>query len=157
MRKYYLSHIDFSEIINVTADEKQINEAKKRMRELKFLTEKGNPSVGGIGIMTINTSKPFFAKLYRKMQRRRGGAEAVRDTLKKLFERKDYYGFYLYVAFLYGFLEWQVPEPVVLLPAVPEALKIYCSEFMDVFDFFLKEMKMDIVEEPDEEDEQTDI
>lgn len=157
MKKYYLSHIDFSEIINITADEKQIEEAKNKMKELKFLTDKGNPSVGGIGIMTINTSKPFFAKLYRKIRRRRGGAEAVRDTLKKLYERKDYYGFYLYVAFLYGYLEWQVPEPVVLLPAVPEALKIYCHEFMDVFDFFLKEMKMDVVEEPDEDDEQTDI
>ena len=63
MKKYYLSHIDFSEIINVTADEKQIKSARARMTELGLLTEKGNPSSAAIGTMTVNVSRSFFMKL----------------------------------------------------------------------------------------------
>lgn len=139
MKKYYLSHIDFSEIINVTADEEQLKEAMERMTELKLLTEKGNPSVGAISSMVSDLSKSFFLKLQRRLRYRKGGITAVRDTLKKLYARKDYYGFYLYHSFLYGFLEWQVPGRVVLLPAVPEALKCYCTEFMAAFDKFIEE------------------
>ena len=32
MKKYYLSHIDFSELINVTADEKQLNAARDKQK-----------------------------------------------------------------------------------------------------------------------------
>ena len=137
MKKNYLSHIDLSEIINVTADEKQIKSARARMTELGLLTEKGNPATAAIGTMTVNVSRSFFMKLDKKMRRRPGGTGATRDTLQKLCDRKDYYGFFLYIAFLYGFLEWQVPERVMLLPAVPDALKCYCNEFISAFGKYL--------------------
>ena len=41
---------------------------------------------------------------------------------------------FLYLAILYGFLEWQVPEKILLLPAVPDALKIFEGDFLSVFD-----------------------
>lgn len=136
MKKYYLSHIDFSELINITADTEQLSRAKERMKELGILTDKGNPSVSSITVIATNGSNGFFMKLQKRL-RRRGNAAAIKDTLQKLYDRKDYYGFYLYIAFLYGFLEWQVPERVVLLPAVPEALKCYCGELLTAFDSFL--------------------
>ena len=139
MRKYYLSHIDFSELINVTADEEQINAAREHMTELKLLTEKGNPATGAINVMVSGLSSSFFFKLQRRLRYRDGGISAVRDTLRKLYDRKEYYGFFLYLSFLYGFLEWQVPRKLVLLPAVPEALKCYCTEFMSAFDKFIEE------------------
>ena len=137
MKKYYLSHIDFSEIINITTDEEQLNHAQERMRELGMLTEKGKPSTGAISGMAQAGSDAFFIKLQKRLRRRSGGAAAVKDTLQMLCDRKDYYGFFLYITFLYGFVEWQVPERVVLLPAVPDALKCYCTEFTAAFDTFL--------------------
>lgn len=139
MKKYYLSHIDFSELVNVTADEEQLKSARERMTELNMLTEKGNPATAAISSMVGSLSKSFFLKLQRRMRYRNGGIADVRDTLKKLYDRKDYYGFFLYISFLYGFLEWQVPGRVVLLPAVPEALRCYCTEFMAAFDKFIEE------------------
>ncbi len=133
MKKYYLSHIDFSEVINVTADEQQIERAKARMTELRLLTDKGNPSPATIAKMTENLSRSFLNKLEKRLSRRDGGIYAVKETLEMLYERNDYYGFFLYVAFLYGFLEWQVPESIMLLPAVPDALKCYCSELLVAF------------------------
>lgn len=153
MKKYYLSHIDFSELINVTADPEQIKEARARMQELGMLTEKGNPSVSSLTVTANNGSRSFFIKL-RKRLRRRGGIRGVRATLQMLYSRKDYYGFFLYIAFLYGFLEWQVPERVMLLPAVPEALKCYCGELLAALDKFLSTSKdsEDIEEDEDTED-----
>ena len=157
MKKYYLSHIDFSEIINVTADEKQIENAKARMTELGLLTEKGNPSTVAIGNMTVKVSKSFFNKLDKKMRRRPGGVGATKDILQKLCYRKDYYGFFLYVAFLYGFLEWQVPESVTLLPAVPDALKCYCIEFVSAFAKYLEGVTDKESEKANEDGDQTNI
>ncbi len=157
MKKYYLSHIDFSELVNVTADEEQLSSARERMTELKLLTEKGNPATGAISSMVSNLSKSFFLKLQRRLRYRKGGVTAVRDTLKKLYDRKDYYGFFLYISFLYGFLEWQVPVRVVLLPAVPEALKCYCTEFMAAFDKFIEENPDVKIDEPVGYESRTDI
>ena len=114
MKKYYLSHIDFSEIVNVTADERQIERAKQRMTELGLLTEKGNPATSVISSSTVRLSRSFISKLQKRLRRTDGGIRAVTNTLQKLCDRKDYYGFFLYIAFLYGFLEWQVPERIML-------------------------------------------
>lgn len=153
MKKYYLSHIDFSEIINVTSDEEQLQSARNRMAELGLLTEKGNPSTSAIVSMTQTSSKSFFVKLNKRLSRRFGGCELILNTIKKLCIRKDYYGIFMYIAFLYGFLEWQLPERVTLLPAVPEALKIYCLEFILDFEKWLADntedsAKQGNVEEP---------
>lgn len=139
MKKYYLSHIDFSELVNVTADVEQLDNAKARMMELGLLTEKGNPATAAIGSMVDSLSKSFFIKLQRRLRYRNSGIASVKDTMKKLYDRKDYYGLFLYIAFLYGFLEWQVPGRVVLLPAVPEALKCYCTDLITAFDKFTEE------------------
>lgn len=149
MKKYYLSHIDFSEIVNVTADENQLERAKERMTELGLLTEKGNPAPAAISSAVSSLSKAFAVKLKKRLRRRDGGINTVKETLQKLNDRKDYYGFFMYVAFLYGFLEWQVPERIMLLPAVPEALKCYCNELMAVLNEFSQESE-DSVEDVSE-------
>ena len=60
MRKYYLSHIDFSELVNVTADEEQLGSARERMTELKLLTEKGNLENGSSFSYSIPPSWALF-------------------------------------------------------------------------------------------------
>lgn len=137
MRKYFMSHIDFSEIINVTTDAQQLEYAKQRMTELKLMTEKGNPAVGEINKLAADEAKSFFPKLERRLINRNGGIALTKDTLQKLNERKDYYGVYMYIAFLYGFLEWQVPSKIALLPAVPDTLKCFCSEFSRLFNKYI--------------------
>ena len=137
MKKYYMSFVDFSEIVNVTADEAQLEKARERMTELGLLTEKGNPSSTQISSMTASVSAPFFDKLKRRINRRPGGITAVKDTVKKLCDKKEYTALFLYLCFLYGFMEWQVPERVLLLPAAPDALKLFASEFLAEFERYL--------------------
>ncbi len=154
MKKYFLSHIDFSEIVNVTADEEQLVRARERMKELRMLTDKGKPSVKSLSKTANSELGPFYLKL-RKRLRGRGGVRAVNATLHMLYDRKDYYGFFLYLAFLYGFLEWQLPEKLTLLPAVPEALKCYCGEFLNAIDKYLpRNMETDNGEPVDDEDQE---
>lgn len=157
MKKYYLSHIDFSEIINVTTDESQLSHARERMQELGMLTEKGKPSTSTIADMVRTNSRAFFIKLQKRLRRRNGGAAAVNDTLHMLCDRKDYYGFFMYIAFLYGFVEWQVPERVTLLPAAPDVLKCYCAEFVAAFDVFLNANNHEDGEETSENGLQVDM
>ena len=157
MKKYYLSHIDFSEIANVTADEARIRRARARMQELRMLTDKGKPSVRSISRTANSELGPFFLKL-RKRHRRYGGIRAVIATLHMLYDRKDYYGFFLYLAFLYGFLEWQLPEKLMLLPASPEALKCYCTEFLDSIDKYVSgSAEADEVDIEDDEEDAEDL
>lgn len=151
MKKYYMSFVDFSEIINVTADEEQLGKARERMTELELLTEKGNPSPSQISNVVSSVSAPFFDKLKKRISRRPGGITSVKDTMKKLADRKEYTAVFLYLAFLYGYLEWQVPEKVLLLPAAPDALKIFASDFMAAFDNFLNE------DSAPDKSEQTDL
>lgn len=141
MKKYYMAFVDFSEIINVTADEEQLIKARARMTELGLLTEKGNPSPSQIGSMTASVSAPFFDKLDRRISRRPGGISAVKDTLTKLHDRKEYTAVFLYLCFLYGFMEWQVPERILLLPADSDALKLFASEFLAAFETYLESSK----------------
>lgn len=156
MKKYYLSHIDFSEIVNVTVDEEQLSRARERMKELKMLTDKGKPFVSSISVTAKTESIALFTKLQKRLHRR-GGIQSVKATLQKLYDRKDYYGCFLYLAFLYGFLEWQVPERITLLPAVPEALKCYCGELLTALDRFLSSGKDAESESHAEDDHQTDL
>ena len=70
----------------------------------------------------------------KRISRRPGGIAGVKNTMQKLYDRKEYTALFLYLAILYGFLEWQVPEKILLLPAVPDALKIFEGDFLSVFD-----------------------
>lgn len=137
MKKYYMAFVDFSEIVNVTADEEQLEKARTRMMELGLLTEKGNPSPTQISSMTASVSAPFFDKLKRRLSRRPGGISAEKNTIKKLYDKKEYTALFLYLCFLYGFMEWQVPERVLLLPAAPDALKLFASDFLAAFEAYL--------------------
>lgn len=133
-----MSFVDFSEIINITADEEQLKKARDRMTELGLLTEKSNPSLAQINSMVLPILNPFFDKLRKRLSRRSGEFQRIHDTFQKLNNRKEYLGFYLYLSILYGFLEWQVPERVAILPAVPEAMKAFVGDFMSAFDHYLK-------------------
>lgn len=131
MRKYYISHIDFSEIVNVTADPTQLEIARKRMKELGLLTEKGNPSPATIGAAVNRLAPPFLSKLGKRISRRPGGIDGVYETLQDLYERREYVGYFLYIVFLYGFIEWLVPEQIALMPASSETLKAFCTAFAE--------------------------
>lgn len=133
MKKYYMAFVDFSEIINVTADMEQLEKAKMRMSELELLTEKGNPSTTQLRAISEQTTGAFLDKLQKRVARRPGGIEGVRDTFQKLYDKKEFNAMFLYLVFLYGFIEWQVPERTALLPAVPEALKFFMAEFITGF------------------------
>lgn len=143
MKKYYMSFVDFSEIENVTADEEQLEKAKSRMLELGLLTEKGNPSPSQINSMTTAVSLPFFEKLKRRISRRPGGISAVKDTFKKLYDKKEYTAIFLYLCILYGFMEWQVPERIRLLPAVLDTLKLFAADFITAFDTYMEKAESD--------------
>ena len=151
MKKYYMSFVDFSEIINVTADEEQLTKACDRMAELELLTEKGNPSPAQIHSITESEAKPFFDKLNKRIARRPGGIIGVKHTMQKLYDRREYTALFLYLAILYGFLEWQVPEKILLLPAVPDALKTFAGDWMSAFDGYLTAKSADNREPADSE------
>lgn len=154
MKKYYMAFVDFSEIMNVTADTKQLEKARTRMAELELLTEKGNPSTTQLRALAEHTADAFLDKLQRRIARRPGGITAVRDTFQKLFDKKEYNAMFLYLVFLYGFVEWQVPERTALLPASSESLKIFMTEFMTGFDKrFLKNESEDIGEDDKTEED----
>lgn len=153
MKKYYMAFVDFSEIINVTADTEQLEKAKVRMAELELLTEKGNPSTTQLRALAEQTSGAFLDKLQKRVARRPGGITAVRDTFQKLFDKKEYHAMFLYLVFLYGFIEWQVPERTALLPASSEALKIFMTEFMTGFYKRLQKEESEDIAEDDKTEE----
>lgn len=138
MKKYYMSFIDFSEVINITADPVQLTKATERMTDLGLLTEKGNPSVAQLNTLAVQTTGVFLDKLQKRVARRDGGICVVRDTFRKLFDKKEYHAMFFFLAFMYGFIQWQVPEKIALLPATPETLKIFMGEFISDFDKYME-------------------
>lgn len=138
MRKYYMSYGDFSEFANVIADNEQNERALTRMTDLGLLTDKGNPSPAQISRLVKELCPQFLEKLQRRLTRRRGGILAIYVTLQKLQERKEFTGMFLFLALMYGFVEWQVPERISLLPAHPDALKSFLQEFMNMFQDYLE-------------------
>ena len=129
MKKYYMSNVDFSEIINVTADAEQLERANERMRELGILTDKGNVSASKISAFVKEYSRLFFDKLTRRLSRRPDEFSRITNTLLMLDESHDNMAVFLYLAFIYGFLQWRVPESFSLMPANADALKLFVSEF----------------------------
>ncbi|WP_143530241.1 hypothetical protein [Massiliimalia massiliensis] len=139
MRKYFMSFIDFSEVINITSDPIQTEQALKRMSELEILDQKGKPNPTNIKNLANDTVPAFLDKLNRRVRNRFGGVNSINKTFVKLYRNQELIGFYLYLTFWYGLIEWQVPESTRLLPADPEALQLFYNEFMVIFDQFLKE------------------
>jgi hypothetical protein len=143
MRKYYESHVDFSEIETVTCDKISHENAIEKLTEAGAFNEKGKPNVNFLNTLSGATSAPFFTKLERRLARRRGGIGGAYETFKNLLSRKEYTAMYLYLVILYGFLEWRVPELLSYLPAAPDVLKIFMGEFLADFEEFLEEMAAD--------------
>lgn len=139
MKRYYMSIIDFSEIENITTDENRIKELKNQMQKEGLLTEKGNPSYMQITAVVKQTSERFLNKLSKRIQNRDGGIEEVYNIFRMLEQRKEFIALYLYLAFLYGFIEWRVPRKIELLSSNRETLKMFFAEFLIQFDGFLKE------------------
>lgn len=155
MKKYYMAFVDFTEIANVTADAEQIAVAKAKLAENGLLTEKGNPSQQAVGSLVASVMPQFFEKLKKRIARRQGGISVVKETLQKLYDKKEYHGFYLYLTFMYGFVEWAVPEKVILLPAAPEVLKVFCAETLSAFGEFLKKHPAESEASPEDESSDT--
>lgn len=147
MKKYYMAIVDFSEIDNITADEVHLEKSRARLMEHGLLTDKGNPSPSNIKRMTENVSAPFFDKLKLRISRRPGGIAAVKNTFQKLYDNREYVGIYMYLCFLYGFMEWQVPERIQMLPAAPDALKIFASDFLSAFEKYIAKLEAENKEE----------
>ena len=133
MKRYYMSIIDFSEIENITADKNRVEQSKESLKEFGLLTEKGNPSTMQIALLARQTSEKFLFKLSKRIERRPGGIKVIFDTFEYLEKKKEYTAMYMYLTFLYGFLEWRVPRKISLLSASSETLKVYFTEFKSIF------------------------
>ena len=59
MRKYYISHIDFSEIVNVTTDPAQLETARRRMKELGLTIRERKMADGGRLIIAVDDLTRF--------------------------------------------------------------------------------------------------
>ena len=141
MRKYYMSHVDFSEIETISKDETTREIAMTRLTEGGALNAKGKPDAGYMRNLSETFAPPFFAKLQRRLSRRRGGIGGAYEIFSRLQSGKEYTAMYLYLVILYGFLEWQVPQMVAQLPVVPEALKAFLTAFMEDFSSFMANME----------------
>jgi len=151
MKKYYVAHVDFSEIETVTTDQISHDAALERLTAEGALNAKGKPDPNYLNALSGSFAAPFLTKLARRVSRRRGGLAGVYETFKKLHAAKEYTAMYLYMAILYGFIEWRVPDIVTALPASPDALKLYMSEFMADFGEVLNELAAE--NEPENFDE----
>ena len=140
MKKYYVSHVDFSEIDALSNDEVTRENALAMLTEAGAVNGKGKPDTSYLNTLSGSFAFQFFGKLAKRLSRRRGGIRLVYEMLQKLSAAKEYTAMYLYIVIHYGFLEWQVPRQITCLPAVPDALKIWLSEFMADFEEFLTEM-----------------
>ena len=161
MRKYYISHVDFSEIDAISNDETTREIALTRLNDAGAIDSDGNPDINYLNTLSGSVSIPFFTKLERRLSRRRGGVESAYEILQRLYDNEEYTAMYLYTVIMYGFIEWQVPQVVSMLPAVPEALKAFMSEFIADFSEFINEIDEDEEEyidetEPADEEESTD-
>ena len=140
MKKYFVSHVDFTEIAAVSTDQITLDTAVEKLTEAGAINAKKKPDVNYLNTLSATVSLPFFSKLQKRLSRRRGGITAVHTLMKNLYTGKEYTAMFLYLVIQYGFLEWQVPEMLTYLPAVPDALKAYMTEFIADFEEFIAEL-----------------
>ena len=96
MKKYYMAFVDFSEIKNVTADKEQLELSRQKMIEYEILTTKGNPSTAAIHNIAADFLPQFINRLDFRTSRLKDGMNGIYETMKELYSRKEYMGFYLY-------------------------------------------------------------
>lgn len=146
MKNYYMSIIDLSEIRNITANKETLDAAEAELYDRGILTDKGNVSPANIRRITESNCPQFFEKLKRRLSRRENAFEDIFNTFKMFNESGEYTSVYLYLAFLYGFIQWRVPLEINLISSNYETLKAFCSEFVKKFDEFIRQGEDDETE-----------
>ena len=136
MIRYFESHVDLSEVEYITTNEEQISRANDAMTELGLL--KGKKLDNALITQTIKPEQ-FFTKLRNRVQHRRGGFSEIANNMRFLYDRKDYYGLYLYLVFLFGLIQWRTPRQFAVLSANPEYLKQYLTELMGILEKYAAE------------------
>ena len=139
MKNYYMSIIDLSEIRNITANKETLDAAEAELYDRGILTDKGNVSFANIRRITESNCPQFFEKLKRRLSRRENAFEDIFNTFKMFNESGEYTSVYLYLAFLYGFIQWRVPLEINLISSNYETLKAFCSELVKKFDEFIRQ------------------
>lgn len=139
MKNYYMSIIDLSEIRNITANKETLDAAEAELCDRGILTDKGNVSPANIRRITESNCPQFFEKLKRRLSRRENAFEDIFNTFKMFNESGEYTSVYLYLAFLYGFIQWRVPLEINLISSNYETLKAFCSELVKKFDEFIRQ------------------
>ncbi len=134
-----MSIIDLSEINNMTTELEKLDAASERLKELGLLTEKNNVSAASVQRTVERYATPFFDKLKRRLSRKPGAFEEVYDTVVHMIDRKEFCGFYLYLAFWYGYLQWRVPEAIALMPADDRILTCFAAAFQSAFSDYCEE------------------
>ncbi len=146
MKNYYMSIIDLSEIRNITANKETLDAAEAELYDRGILTDKGNVSPANIRRITESNCPQFFEKLKRRLSRRENAFEDIFNTFKMFNESGEYTSVYLYLAFLYGFIQWRVPLEINLISSNYETLKAFCSELVKKFDEFIRQEEDDEAE-----------
>lgn len=146
MKNYYMSIIDLSEIRNITANKETLDAAEAELYDRGILTDKGNVSPANIRRITESNCPQFFEKLKRRLSRRENAFEDIFNTFKMFNESGEYTSVYLYLAFLYGFIQWRVPLEINLISSNYETLKAFCSELVKKFDEFIRQGEDDEAE-----------
>lgn len=146
MKNYYMSIIDLSEIRNITANKETLDAAEAELYDRGILTDKGNVSPANIRRITESNCPQFFEKLKRRLSRRENAFEDIFNTFKMLNNSGEYTSVYLYLAFLYGFIQWRVPLEINLISSNYETLKAFCSELVKKFDEFIRQGEDDEAE-----------
>ena len=136
MIRYFESHVDLSEIEYITTNEEQISRANDAMTELGLL--QGKKLNNELITQTIKPEQ-FFTKLKNRVHHRRGGFSEITNNMQFLYDRKDYYGLYLYLVFLFGLIQWRTPRQFAVLSANPEYLKQYLTELMGILEKYAVE------------------
>ena len=131
--------IDLSEIRNITTNKETLDAAEAELYDRGILTDKGNVSPANIRRITESNCPQFFEKLKRRLSRRENAFEDIFNTFKMLNDSGEYTSVYLYLAFLYGFIQWRVPLEINLISSNYETLKAFCSEFVKKFDEFIRQ------------------
>ncbi len=139
MKNYYMSIIDLSEIRNITTNQETLDAAEAELYDRGILTDKGNVSFANIRRITESNCPQFFEKLKRRLSRRENAFEDIFNTFKMFNESGEYTSVYLYLAFLYGFIQWRVPLEINLISSNYETLKAFCSELVKKFDEFIRQ------------------
>lgn len=139
MKNYYMSIIDLSEIRNITANKETLDAAEAELYDRGILTDKGNVSFANIRRITESNCPQFFEKLKRRLSRRENAFEDIFNTFKMFNESGEYTSVYLYLAFLYGFIQWRVPLEINLISSNYETLKAFCSELVKKFEEFIRQ------------------